>query len=424
MSDQGATGSGDPDTARTDAADGDGGEALRGRRRTRAALEAMRVLLRDAYLRRFGAPPSGAGPFDLTLSVRVDPSANWAVELSPPLEDQVGPRFDELQARLDIYRPGRVYSFRAETSEAAECSPPEPDAVFAGYDATGRPEWLAFHQALLDGGFDGVDRLYGTPPRVVARVQYGRDLRERQLASFGRSSRTYALLGQVVAGYFPLPAPGRREPLRAALTAQVVECRDAAGRFRLCLNLLGCDPSGRTPGERFAEGWEPALDRALRIAARAVAGLERQVIERRSAGDPPGANRALARIPAILRRLADAIERGDGQKQRRTRHAELRRRERRPVPKAVEDLRRAGPERVFMDEKAGTLIVLGARGRSHAFSDAGRHVTSFALRDDAVQHRLRTGRWRPLEPREWQAFRANTAALYEPGRTPAEGEPT
>ena len=398
------------------------GEAARMERRTRAVLDALRTLLRDGYTDQFGGPPRNSAPFSLALQLSVDPADQWAVTLDPPLAEQLRPRFEELQAAGDVYRAGRIYCFRSESSDADGCIPPAPDCVFTGYDETGRPEWSEYPQALLMAGSERIDDLFAEPHRLVSLVQAGRELRGRQLASFGRSSKTYSLLGQVIVGYLLIPVPGRREPVKAAMTFQVVESRDASSQFRLRLNPIYRDPGGKTLTERLAEGWEPSVDRAVRIATRAVETLEKQVVELRAAGQLKEAHLRMGRVPGILRRLAEALERGDWQQQRRTKHAESRRRDQRPVTKALEDLQRASLDRVYWDERAGTLIVLGAKGRSHAFSDSGRHVTSFSLKDDAVQHRLRTGRWRPMEPEEWKAFCEHSASLarLSSGNNPAE----
>jgi hypothetical protein len=70
------------------------------------------------------------------------------------------------------------------------------------------------------------------------------------------------------------------------------------------------------------------------------------------------------------------------------------------VHKAIEDARRAGEGSWFYDVKARTMVACGDKGRAHAFSDAGRHVTSFLIKPAAVEMRLRTARWRPLTSAE------------------------
>ena len=41
-----------------------------------------------------------------------------------------------------------------------------------------------------------------------------------------------------------------------------------------------------------------------------------------------------------------------------------------------------------------------AQGRAHAFSANGRRVTSFSLRPESIDFRLRTHRWRPMTAAE------------------------
>ena len=103
--------------------------------------------------------------------------------------------------------------------------------------------------------------------------------------------------------------------------------------------------------------------------------------------------------------MAENLERGDRQSQRRTKHAEERREDRRPVSKAMDDVRAATPEKLFYDERSQALVVVGEKGRAHVFNDEGRHVTSFTLKQDGIDFRLRNKRWRIANPGEWEAFR-------------------
>ena len=79
----------------------------------------------------------------------------------------------------------------------------------------------------------------------------------------------------------------------------------------------------------------------------------------------------------------------------------------RPVHKAIDDARDAPPESIYVDEKTGTTIACGGQGRAHVFSAEGRHVTSFVIRADAIEFRMRTNRWRAAEPGEVQRFKAS-----------------
>ena len=242
----------------------------------------------------------------------------------------------------------------------------------------------------------------GGRPQVLALVQLGHELRARQLTSFGRSSRTYALLGQVVAGYLKLPqGVARGDPSRRlALTFQVVETREPHGRMGVRLNTLAGIGAGVDLDELLASDWEPWVHRARELAARAIEDIERRAQAAHAGNRPEAIQAAMRKIPSVLRRLAEFLERGHRQGQRRTRHVEVRRHEQRPVHKALEDAREAPPESVFRDERTGTMVVCGPQGRAHVFSDAGCHVTSFTLCPDAVAVRLRTQRWRRATPDE------------------------
>ena len=383
-------------------------------RRARAALDALRTLLRDLYADRFGAAPSALEPLELTLRLTADPACNWALDFSPPVAEQVGHQFDDAQAALDVFRRGRVYCFRCETATCTHARPESPLSVFAGYDATGRPGWSELAQALVVQRDPRVDQLFAERPRVVATLQLGSALRGEQLATFGRSSKTYAVLAQAVAGYFAVAPEAGAEPTqpgRLAVTAQIAEARGSGGRVRLHLNVMAGLPHGGGVEELLATGWEPGLGRAVAVARRAVESMELQVDALRGAGRKEEAREVLQRVPQVLRRFCESVERGDRQGLRRTRHAEERRQEQRPVHKAADDAKSVTAERLFFDERAQTFMVSGGKHRTHAFNLAGRHVTSFVLPPTGLEQRVRSRRWRPATADEVSLFRAAVAAL-------------
>lgn len=385
----------------------EGPKPSRTERRVQASADALRTLLRDLHFDRHGADLP-AGEIELTLRLRADPARQWQITFDPPIVEQLDEQFADAKAERDVYRKGAVYCFRCNASTCDHATPPASLSVFHGYDETGRPEWIEFHQALIELKNDRVDQLYGRPPAVLTSVQFGRQLRGRQLSSFGRSSRTYAVLGQVIAGYFPLPraaGPGTVAPEKLAVTFQVVEARDADGSPRLHLNALARLPEPVTLDELLGGGWQPDVFRARGIAVRSLAALEHRVRGAREGGRHEQSRELLRHIPSILHRIADALDRGHRQTRRRTQHAEQRRQENRPVHKALEDSRDARTDDFFFDLKAQTFIVCGPKGRTHAFNAAGKHVTSFMIKPDTIEFRLRTERWRRGEAEEFSAFR-------------------
>jgi hypothetical protein len=253
--------------------------------------------------------------------------------------------------------------------------------------------------------------LYATPPSVLARVQYGRDLRRQQLSLFGRSSRTYSILGQVVVGYLDAagagPVAGSRAHPRAAITFQAVQIVGPDGRLFVRINPVVGGLSPEQWEERMAGPWAPSIGRPLESAQTQIESIQNDVNAARAAKAPAALRCALRRVPAVLARLARALERGSRQTRRRTRHAEQRRGDSRPVHKAMDDARQADLRALFYDEKRRTWIVCGPHGRTHVFNDGGRHVTSFTLAPDGAEFRVRTSRWRPLLHDEAARFLAS-----------------
>ncbi|HMP89065.1 MAG TPA: hypothetical protein PJ991_02630 [Kiritimatiellia bacterium] len=372
-------------------------------RRVRAALDVLRTTIRDIHGEHFhGAPPEGV--LDLKLSLRVTPSENWKMDFKPPLPEQLQAQLAERQAMRNAMVMGRVHCFRCDVSTCEHAEPPSPLHVFRGYDATGRPEWQEFAQQLIDDKDDRVDQLFLKPPRIVAKFQFGRELKGRQLAAFGKASLSYSVLAQVTAGYF-LRGGGRM-----AVSLQVVEGRTREGDLTLRLNPVGHALNDALLLEWLTADKSAMLFRAMQIAEQELLNIESTVINARRNGDQDIANRYMGRIPGVARRLAEALERGGRQSERRTRHVEQRRMERRPVHKALEDARGVSPENCYYDEKAKTFVVVGDRGRVHAFNADGRHVTSFMMKAASIQFRVRTGRWRAAVKEEWGEVRRNLHA--------------
>jgi hypothetical protein len=370
--------------------------------------DALRTLIRDLHLDRFGEAPERVGGIDLTLRARVTPGENWALAFDPPLADQVGRQIEEVQAAHSVYQPGQVWCFRCESAECAHAAPPSAVSVFKAYTATGLPEWQDLHQAFIAAQDPRVDRLFADTPDTLALVQLGHALRQDQLSSFGRSSKTYAILGQVVAGYFQMPrrAAGRDGTGRLAMTFQVVEMRGRTGGLELRLNTLAGVPAGVRLDDLFAEEWESWAFRARELATRALAAMSERAEAARQGRRSEELQGVMRRVPSVLRRLAEFLERGHRQGRRRTRHVEERRQhDGRPVHKALDDARAAVADSVYVDEKSGTLVVCGAQARAHVFNPAGRHVTSFVLGPGDLELRLRTRRWRRATPEEATGLR-------------------
>jgi hypothetical protein len=386
-------------------------EASRSERRARAALDALRTLLRDAYVARFGAKPPAVAELPLTLRLTARPQDGWTLALASPFEDQVAEALDAAQAVAGAFEDGRVFCHRCGNSRCAHSAPADPWQVFRGYDATGRPEWGDFAQAILDAHDVRAEQLYAVPPAVLACVQNGHDLRKAQLSAFGRASRSYAILGQVVVGY--LPSDGFRSHAangqRLALTVQAVEARDVRNHLALRLNVIVGGHTVDAWRERLASRWCPWVGRSLGASGVALASLQRDIAACRETGTPP--SDVYRRIPALLNRLAQSLEQGARQDDGRTHHAAQRREEHRPVHKALADVADSRPEHCFVDLRHNTWIVCGKQGRAHAFGRDGRLVTSLALPAGNAAFRVRTGRWRTVTPEEFAECRAAVTAV-------------
>ncbi|MGQ9661133.1 MAG: hypothetical protein ACUVWX_02205 [Kiritimatiellia bacterium] len=390
------------------------GLARQGRfqRREQAILDALRGFIRDYAFQHYGARAASGRKGEIELRVTVEPEKGWQVAFEPELGMQVQTHIEDLLASYGIYQRGHVYCFRCGSASCHHSRPESPLHVFRGYSATGIPEWQELVQTFVDARDERIDTLFAEPPAVVAAVQLGRQLRQNQLTAFGRSSKTYAILGQVVAGYWHLPRKWTDsvQADRLAITFQAVEIRPAPGVIGLRINPV-------VGGLAFAQ-WDELLvsvlaecvGHPLKVATEHLEIIEREILVARQGGRTVELRRGLRRVPHVLGELARALEGGQRRQLRRTRHAQARSRPERPIHKALEDARAASDTDLFYDEKRGTWIACGKNGRTHVFSQEGKHVTSFFLPPGRAEFRVRTNRWRPLQKEEITRFRTLIAA--------------
>jgi len=368
---------------------GDGSLSARARR-----LESeLADLARRLHRRMFGADASFPGRLSIDIEIPAAPQTDSAA--GPELLSRLSAALQKTSARADAILPGRVFCYRCESGGCEHAAPPRPQAVFAGFSPTGQPEWKDLGQVLLEARHENVDALFGDPPAALAHVQPGRDLKARLLHPFGKSSKTFDVLAQLVAG----PFGGDRHLPSSALTVQAIESRHPDGRTRLTLHRVGSE------AVEFLDAHpEHPFSIAFAAARTRLAAIEKDL----AAGEPAPARRSelMRKIPGILHDLRRAVERGGRQRERRTRHADERRRENRPTQAALQDAWKASDTDLLADDARGTLIVLGPRGRAHAFTPGGKHVTSLILDREALSRRMARKRWRPATSAEIQLLRA------------------
>lgn len=383
----------------------------------------------EAYGEMFGYRDNHARSFTLDLRVVIEPGQPWRLGAEPSVEEQIRNAVRDMATQADVFCSGRVYCHRCESTDCPHSAPPRPSSVFGGYTVTGLPLWPELTQVLLDLKHPKVDLLYQSPGRdLVAAYLEAEVLKGHQLNEFGRQSKTYDVLGQVVFGFLRLTPPGEEAqmPERVAFTVQAVESRNLDGSPRLELNILG----------RFWDG-APFVDalispyhlRILRIIANA-----RQRIQNMAPKTETHVKRSPARLRSdvpmrvakILKEMARAFERIGRKTERRTAHAEQRRVDNRPTSKALEDSASAHDDNILWDNHRHTVVVVGQRNRVHVFSPEGRHVTSLMLEGEAIRNRLRRRRWRQLTGDPLERFSAAVGRNIDkptPALNPDTGEP-
>jgi hypothetical protein len=245
--------------------------------------------------------------------------------------------------------------------------------------------------------------LYDQPPVLLALSHTAEELHGGLLRAFDEGK--YALLGQVTAGFFSIPARAHEGRGVIALSIQAAMSRTRRGRPRLGLNLLARGPGG-TGLETI---WERQDDlpwrRSVRWAQAALATLGPTLGRSRRKG------RELEhRVDGILAGLRRRLERGNRARSRRTRHAQERHQSGgRPTRKAIEDAREAPDDAFMHDTRSGVLVVLGDRGRTHFFAAEGKLVSSVRYSPAAIARKIKLERWQPATAEQREALRSRFA---------------
>jgi hypothetical protein len=354
-------------------------------RREQASADALRGLIRDFLLEKYPAIMEAGEPLLLSIDLLLEPGEPGALRFEPDLRRQVSEQVQVLLAPRDAFEEGAVYDFQQNSPRVPGCRPPEPDAVFAGYDNLGRAKWHSFTQCLLDARDPRVDQVAGKAGRPVSLLQKGKDLRSEQLSSHGRANKAYSLLGQLSCGYFSLPPAYAKTAGgdKLALTFQIVETRDTRGDFALRLNLLA---GGLLATEVKDLLQEPAFRRLAAACDHArgkTADIERRAREALAQRDSDGFQRAMRRVPAILQDLANDVENPSEPA-----------RAPQPDPRVwTGDVAEARPDDLFFDSPRESWVLLGSRGKAHAFSTDGRYITTFPVTAAMLEQRIVSGRW-------------------------------
>lgn len=405
-------------------ADGDKDTTRSTERRRRGRLKAkggqLEALIKEyvdlVHRDIFGANFTRSKGFSLDLKLRLEPTIEGFTLATPvPLLDQVRQALREMEQAAGGYRPGRVYCYRCESPDCAHAKPPRMSAVFSGYGVNGVPGWADLSQVLLDAGDTRVDLLFGRDRALVTRYMNGRELKAKLLHEFGKSSKTYDVLCQLVIGYLRVGDPVQETMETAALTIQAVESRGLGGRVRLDANLISMVDDELLMDGLLAAGNREIYDIYIEVKRR-FKDIERQIEALGPRLKSSQKSSFMRQLPRILQDAARAINHLGQQRTRRTTHARERVRDNRPVPAAADDVLAAGTEQMLIDDREATMVVRGPRNRIHVFSLEGIHVTSLKLGTEAVDNRIRRKRWRPAREEETMVFLEKFRGLFAADR--------
>ena len=351
------------------------------------ARDVLHRLVRERLARKAGAHLVEGALDRIVLEIHLPLRAREAdgERFTRDLVGEIDRILDAAIQHAASFRPGHAFCHRCGTTPCEHSQAPSHRHVFAGYTPTGVPRWEDFAQLCLELRHPEVDRLYEDPPVFVSLARTGAELNAALLDAF-RGGAGYELKGQLAAGFFPVRAKDGEGRGILAVTFQIGMSRGPRGARRFGLNVLG-----RTPqGEPLDLLWERhdliPWKAAVSWAQAALLSLERRRLDETTLG------KRLDGILAGLERRLVHERRASG---RRTHHAALRHASgARPTRKAVDDAREARLTDVMVDERHGTLVVAGERGRMHFYTQAGRLVSSVRYSRDAIDRKRKLGIWR------------------------------
>ena len=355
------------------------------------------ISLRRAATGVDGKTPESA---PLTLKLHLD---NPALAGNPApasfLETQLRRKAEEIADRSAVFPTGKVYCYWCRSFDCSHGQPETPRQAFSGYSPTGQPEWNELTSILLDRKDPRIDLLHHSNPATLTLVQSGYELAHDQLTTYGKRSGIYQILAQATVGYLSGGKDSRKPEHHYALSLQAVQA--GGGRGPVSLNILGRLPDGRTGFESVEESESPRLLDAIRKAGRHLGDIEVSSLPRRRRG-----REKQRRVMDVLRRLSRNIERIYRQRSRRTRHSEVRHRNKaRPASTALADALAAKEQSIYRDVEENTWVILGPRNRVHIFNDAGLHITSLSYPPETIRHRTTRGKWLRAKPDALEEFR-------------------
>ena len=359
----------------------------RSRALAEVAYDVLRRLLRDRLARTGGGHliEASLDRVSLRLDVPVRGDAEGGERFSSDLIEGVDALLQDAVQHAASFRPGHAFCLRCGASDCEHSGVPSARHVFAGYSPTGVPRWEDFAQVCLDRRREEVDRLFEDPPAFVTMTDPPGTLDGHVVQAF-RGEGRFELLGQVLAGFYPVRMREGEGRGVLALTFQAAASRGRQGGLRLGLNVIGRAPQGGPLDLLWERQDDIPWQAAVRWAQSALSTLAR-----RGRGD----DEVGRRVEGILRGLARRLERDRRARRRRTRHAEERHLSgERPTRKAQEDSRRARADQVYVDERHGTFVVAGDRGRTHFYTPEGRLVSSVRYTREAIDRKINLGLWK------------------------------
>jgi len=370
-------------------------------------------LIKTEFYRLYGQIGELRESSKILLNIAVNNIDDLEITMDPSLKDQIRNNLRNMNVKVGAYDSGRVYCYLDQSSECSHCRPDDRSMVMVGYRSNGIPEWEEFLDLLIDVSPSTAAELYENKQLIAAIYLRGRDVKKKMTSGFGKSSRTYNILGQILCGYFSIrpSAVSYEKTDHIALTVQAVEHSSIQGEISLDINVIsGLNVSNIM--DYFAEGSNRLISEAVFKASKQLKTIEQEINIAAPHSQGTIRKKLMPKIPVILNEIKLEILKMNQRKYRRTSHAIDRAKDNRPISTAIDDLSKVNTESILEDPENKTMLIPGKNNRWHVFSHDGRLVTSLFLEKEQVLKRLRRKRWQHPETDKISIFIERIHKLY------------
>ncbi len=353
------------------------------------ALEKIKIL----------GKPIPKGELFLTLNIALSGSRehlhNEAINLTKIIDAEI----NDLIAHMEMLPVGRIHCLKCNTATCEHSAPTKRREVFVGYKPNGTPEFRDLTQALLDKGHPQTHRLFEKKPPILALAIKPQNLFSNLLPGF-KPWESMRIHGAVICGWF-IDKEGEKNGITFLLVSSGTK-RSRRKFYLHTINLLAAkaelDKLLLTNG---TFRWDQPLQWSKKMLKIIEADLRSNTLTKAFI------KKIEARLNGVLDNLALRLEKITEKETHYTKHAVERKSANRPVSQAFLDLKSATVDWSFYDDTEKSIVIVGPKSRVHIFSPNGKLITSIRYSSEAIQRKIRSGKWQRISLQQLNELKKN-----------------